>query len=93
MPNGSRTDPERTPRGLRTDPEQTRVHTKGGENYSAPPLGLAYQLWHKLWLHFFWPTFWLHCILYFTYSGRFAPCIGTVQNIMLPESWPKQMEP
>merc|ERR1712185_894401 len=24
------------------------------------------QLWHELWLHFFWPTFWLHCILYRT---------------------------
>ena len=35
-----------------------------------------------LWLHFFWPTFWLHCILYFTYRGGFAPHIGTVQNTM-----------
>ena len=34
------------------------------------------KLWHKLWLHFFWPTFWLHCILPFTYRGGFAPRIG-----------------
>ena len=55
--------------------------------------GLGHQFWHKLWLHFFWPTFWLHCILYFTYRGGFAPHIGTVQNTMEPESWPKEMEP
>ena len=44
--------------------------------------GWPNQLWHKLWLHFFWPTFWLHCILYFTYRGGFAPHIGTAQNTM-----------
>ena len=36
----------------------------------------------ELWFHFFWPTFWLHCILYFTYEGGFAPRIGMVQNAM-----------
>ena len=33
-----------------------------------------------LFYDFFAPTFWLHCILYFTYGGGFAPHIGTVQK-------------
>ena len=36
--------------------------------------------WEELLLHFFWPTFWLHCIFYFTYRRGFAPRIDTVQN-------------
>ena len=36
----------------------------------SPGFGAVLEvLWEKLWLHFFWPTFWLHCILYFTYRG------------------------
>ena len=35
-----------------------------------------------LWLHFFWPTFWLHCILYRTYMGGEAPPISKIQNTM-----------
>ena len=54
---------------------------------------IACFLWHKLWLHFFWPTFWLHCILYRTYMGGEAPPISKIQNTMQPESWPKEMEP
>ena len=32
--------------------------------------------WEELSLHFFWPTFWLHCILYRTYAGGEAPPIS-----------------
>ena len=37
----------------------------------------------KLWLHFLWPTFWLHCILYFTYRGGRSPPYryGTKYNV------------
>ena len=35
-----------------------------------------------LWFHFFWPTFWLHCILYHTYPGGEAPPISKIQNAM-----------
>ena len=51
------------------------------------------QLWHKLCLHFFWPTFWPNVFLYCTYMGGEAPSISTIQNAMQSESWPKEMEP
>ena len=38
--------------------------------------------WEELWLHFFCPTFWLHCILYRTYTGGEAPTISKIQNAM-----------
>ena len=55
-----------------------------------------YQLWHKLWLHFFWPTFWLHCILYRTYMGGEAllyvkhniQCSQKVSQKVSQKKWP-----
>ena len=57
----AQTDPERISNGSRTD----SLSCKGG---ARARWGWHSQLWHKLWLHFFWPTFWLHCILYRTLS-------------------------
>ena len=51
----------------------------GGVN---PQWGKPSQLWHWVWLHFCWPTFWPHCILYRTYMGGEAPPIRTIQNTM-----------
>ena len=40
--------------------------------------------WEELWLHFFCPTFWLHCILYRTYTGGEAPPTTKLQNTKAP---------
>ena len=45
--------------------------------------GWPSQVCHELRLHFYWPTFWLHCILPFTYRGGLRPPYryGTKYNV------------
>ena len=42
-------------------------------NYIGGVRNRGSQLWHKSWLHFFWTTCWLHCILYHTYMRGESP--------------------
>ena len=58
--------------------EQVNKHSCGG----GVGVEILEVFWEELCLHFFWLTFWLHCISYRTYTGGKAPPVSKIQNAM-----------